>query len=211
MGDGVNLADVLAITKGSQNDENTWIFLLFFLFIFGGYGGYGFGNRGGGNLSNEVASDFTNAQIDAGFRQNAVINKLDGLTQGLCNSTYELSNTINSGFNNIGREVANGFCLIGRDIDSVKYEMSKGFCDVITANSMNTRDIIDSQNNGTQRILDFMQNTTIQDLRDRLAKAETIGLQENQTRYILEQLGRYVTNPPCVPMPYGFPNGYGMC
>lgn len=194
MGDNLSLADVMALTKdgGGLNNGGGLIFILFILMLFGGFGGNGWGNNGtGGN--------FTNSQIEDGFRQNAVINKLDNLTTGLCDTTYALANNMSNGFNSLERTISSCCCDTNRNIDSVKYEMSKGFCDVINANSMNTRDIIESQNRGTQRIIDTMQANLVQNLRDELSTIKTVASQENQSRYILGELGRYVTNPPCPP------------
>lgn len=188
MGDNISLADVLALSKSDGlSGGNGMIFLLFILILFGGgrFNGYG-GNQ-------------TTNEVEAGFRQNTVINKLDGLSQGLCTSTYEVTNNMNRGFNSLEREISNCCCETNRNIDSVRYDMSKGFCDIINANAMNTRDIIDNQNTNTQRLLDTINQNTIQDLRDKLNSANNILAQDSQSRYILGELGRYVTNPPCPP------------
>lgn len=192
MGENMSVADILALTKSDNGfgggNINT---LILFLILFGGFGGngFGFGNRGNFGLS----------EVEAGFRNNTIVNKLDGLTQGLCQSTYETTTTMLNGFNGIQSAISDCCCNINRNIDASRYEMSKGFCDVINANSMNTRDIIANQNNNTQRILDTIQGNVIQDLRDKLNSANTLLAQDSQSRYILGELGRYVTNPPCNP------------
>ena len=201
MGDNLSVADVLALNGNGGNmfGGNGTNTLLLFLILFGGAGGLGFGNRG----------NFGLPEVEAGFRNNTIVNKLDGITQGICDSTYALNNSIMSGFATIGSQIANCCCETNRNIDASRYEMSKGFCDVINANTMNTRDILENQNANTQRIVDTIQGNVIQDLRDKLNSANALLAQDSQSRYILGELGRYVTNPPCTQFGYGY--GCGSC
>jgi hypothetical protein len=66
--------------------------------------------------------------------------------------------------------------------------MSKGFCDVINANNLNTRDILESQNAGVQKILDTMCANEKQALRDRIQTLETSGIVQAQTKNLIETL-----------------------
>lgn len=66
--------------------------------------------------------------------------------------------------------------------------MAKGFCDVITANNLNTRDILESQNAGVQKILDYMCANEKQALRDRIQALETSGIIQAQTKNLVETL-----------------------
>lgn len=70
--------------------------------------------------------------------------------------------------------------------------MSKGFCDVITAN-----------NAGVQRILDYLCANEKQALRDRIQTLETSGIVQAQTKSLIEALRpvpvpAYITASPYV-------------
>lgn len=71
----------------------------------GGFGGFGgFGGNGG------------YSEVQRGFDQNAVINKLDGLTYGLSDSTYALTGALNSGFNSVQQTLCQGFNGLSREV-----------------------------------------------------------------------------------------------
>ena len=103
-----------------------------------------------------------------------------------------------------------------RTIDGVKYDMAKGFGDVITANNLNTRDILESQNASTQKILDYMCANEKQALRDRIQTLETSSIVQAQTRNLVEALKpspvpAYLTASPYVNYAgYGFGCGCGI-
>ena len=81
-----------------NNGDWAWIIILFL--IFGN--GRGFGNGfGGGNGVGEnyiLATDFANLE-----------RKLDGINNGICDSTFALNNTINNGFFGIQNALCQGF------------------------------------------------------------------------------------------------------
>lgn len=90
--------------------------------------------------------------------------------------------------------------------------MSKGFCDVITANNLNTRDILENNNAGVQRILDYLCANEKQALRDRIQTLETSGIVQAQTKNLIETLRpcpipAYLTCSPYAS--YGYNNVYG--
>ena len=175
---------LLRDNNGMFGGSDSWAIFLFFLLAFNG-GGFGFNNR-----SEALA---TNADIQRGFDTNTIVNKLDGITNGLCDGFYAINNSIKdtayatqTGINNLGFEVQNCCCTTNRNIDNVRYENSKNTCDIINA--------IHADGEATRNLI--TQNT-IQGLRDELEQARGIISNSNQTRYILDSIGRYVTNPPC--------------
>lgn len=175
---------LLRDNNGMFGGSDSWAIFLFFLLAFNG-GGFGFNNRG------EALA--TNADIQRGFDTNTIVNKLDGITNGLCDGFYAINNSIKdtayatqTGINNLGFEVQNCCCTTNRNIDNVRYENSKNTCDIINA--------IHADGEATRNLI--TQNT-IQGLRDELEQARGIISNSNQTRYILDSIGRYVTNPPC--------------
>ena len=105
MTDNYSLSDIAAVTDGNRNngmfgnDSWAWIVILL-LFGYGrGFGGFGGGYGGGGVGENYVlATDFANIE-----------RKLDGVNNGICDSTFALNNNINANF----RNVDNAICTLG--------------------------------------------------------------------------------------------------
>lgn len=75
-----------------------------------------------------------------------------------------------------------------RNIDALRYDMSKGFCDVVNSANLNTRDILESQNANTQRIIDYINCNEKQALRDRIQTLETSGIIQSQTKNLIDTL-----------------------
>ena len=215
-------------TNGNGNglfggDSWAWIIVLLLLFGWGGNGGFGgFGGFGGGGYS----------EVQRGFDHNSVINKLDGLTYGLSDSTYALNNAITGGFHSVQSQLAECCCATQRSIDGVNFNMAKGFCDLGNVVNNSTRDILESNNANTRAILDFMSNSRLEDLRaENTALKAQIGIsnqnafitanQEAQTAELIRRLGAdcpvpaYVVQPPAqVSFPVnscGQFTGYGGC
>jgi hypothetical protein len=161
-------------------DGNGWWIILFVLFfVFGGWGNGGWG----GNGSN--SSYYTDSAIQRGFDNQAVISKLDGISNGLCDGFYAVNNGMLTGFNGINTnimqtgfgiqqainadtianmqntnalqaQIANCCCENREAIQGVNYNMAQNTCALQNTMNSNTRDIIDSQNAGTRAILDYL-------------------------------------------------------
>lgn len=215
-------------TNGNGNglfggDSWAWIIVLLLLFGWGGNGGFGgFGGFGGGGYS----------EVQRGFDQNAVINKLDGLTYGLSDSTYALNNAITGGFHSVQSQLAECCCATQRAIDGVNYNMATQACDTRNVIQNSTRDILESNNANTRAILDFLTNDKISTLQ---AENQSLKLQasqaaqnafitanqEAQTAELIRRIGAdcpvpaYVVQPPAqVSFPVnscGQFTGYGGC
>lgn len=93
-----------------------WIIVVFALLF--GWGNNGWGNNGNSNggygaggavpyVINTSAG--TDSEVQRGFDQQVVVTKLDGITQGICDSTYALSNTMTNGFAGVNQALCNGF------------------------------------------------------------------------------------------------------
>ena len=198
-----------------------WIGLIVILAILGwGGNGFGFGGFGGGNGYNDV---------QRGFDHNSVINKLDGLTYGLSDSTYALNNAITNGFsgvqatlcqgfNGVDRAIADCCCTTQRAIDGVNYNMATQACD-----------IKHTINDSTRSILDFLTTDKIatlqaenQALKFKASQAEQNAFitanQTAQTAELIRRLGAdcpvpayVVPNPNCCYNPFGFNYGNNGC
>ena len=163
MDTGLSAADVMALTN--REDENMWnnsFVYLVWIWAFSAFGG-GFGGLGNRNASDAL----TRAELYDGFNFQNIENGIRGIQNGLCDGFYAMNTTNLQGFNGIGSAIANlGYqnqqccCETNRNIDAVRYDMSKGFCDVINAQAQNT-----------QRIIDKMCDQEIQTLRDQLQTA----------------------------------------
>lgn len=166
-----------------------WLALIVILALFGGYGngGFGFGGFGGNSGYSEV---------QRGFDQNAVINKLDGLTYGLSDSTYALTGALNNGFNSVqqtlcqgfnglSREVADCCCATQGAIKDVRYDLATQACDTRNLIQSTTRDIIDGQNANTRAILDFLTTDKIASLQAENQSLKLAASQSNQNAVLM--------------------------
>ena len=85
---------------GYGNGDWAWIIILFL--IFGN--GRGFGNGFGGFGGNGVGENYVLATDFATIER-----KLDGINNGICDSTFALNNTINNGFFGVQNALCQGF------------------------------------------------------------------------------------------------------
>ena len=187
MENGLSLGEAMALTdkrdSGFFGGDASWILVLFFFWMFMGRG-------------EDAGGTATRAAVTEGFQYNQLDNSVRALQSSLSEGVYALNSAI--------RDCC---CTTQRSIDGVRYDMSKGFCDVITANNLNTRDILDNQNAGIQRILDYLCANEKAALRDRITTLETTALLQNQSKNLIDQLKpypmpAYITASPYVSYPY---------
>ncbi len=165
--------------NGNNWNDGSWLWFLIVVFaIFGGWGN-GFGGFGGGTNGG------VGSEIQRGFDNQAVISKLDGISNGLCDGFYAMNNSMLTGFNGINTnimqtgygiqqavnadtvanmqntnalqsQIANCCCETREAIQGVNYNMATNTCALQNTMNNNTRDIIDSQNAGFRSILDYL-------------------------------------------------------
>lgn len=165
--------------NGNNWNDGSWLWFLIVVFaIFGGWGN-GFGGFGGGTNGG------VGSEIQRGFDNQAVISKLDGISNGLCDGFYAMNNSMLTGFNGINTNImqtgygiqqavnadtvanmqntnalqsqlANCCCETREAIQGVNYNMATNACALQNTMNNNTRDIIDSQNAGFRSILDYL-------------------------------------------------------
>lgn len=182
-------ADIAAVTNnngggmGWGGDWTAWIILFL---IFGMFGWGGFGGGFGGGMNGGVGSE-----VQRGFDHSSVVNKLDGITQGICDSTYALSGLVSNGFSNAELSRCNQQAALMQQLNNMQYNaqdcccqtqrlMERGFCDTNFNNQNNTRDIIDNQNTNTRAILDFLVQDKMAEKDARIATLENQVSQANQ-------------------------------
>ena len=96
---------VLSGNTGRNNDgygfggDGAWWIILFLIFGWGrnGFGG-GYGSNGGVGENFVLQTDFATIE-----------RKLDGINNGICDSTFALNNTINNGFFGVQNALCQGF------------------------------------------------------------------------------------------------------
>ena len=102
-----SLADIAAATGGNRDNDGmwggdgAWWIIILFLFVFCGWGNNGWGNGGNGS----TGSAYTDSAIQRGFDNQAVISKLDGINNGLCDGFYAVNNGMLTGFNGINTNI----------------------------------------------------------------------------------------------------------
>lgn len=135
--------------NGMGNWNEDWIALIVLAMVFG-YGGFGMGGMGGmgmflpfmmmnggfgsfgGNgcgCGNNNANAIE-ASIQRGFDNQGVMNKLNGIEQGICSLGYDQL----AQMNNLGMAVSNGFHGVDNAICNLGYQTQQGFNQATIAN-----------------------------------------------------------------------------
>lgn len=197
--------------------------------LFGwGNGGFGVGGAGrGGSYATQadISAGFANSEIMSDLND-IILNQSQGFAavqQTLCQGFSGINSTVTNGFTNLNtnlaslayntqsginglsREISDCCCTTQRNIDALRFDMSKGFCDVVRAGQDNTR-----------AILDYLSGEKIASL-----QAENAGLKaqisnDRQSMYITDTILDKLSPCPrpayltCDPrLPYGYPYGVG--
>ena len=158
MGHEYSLADIAAANGGGMNDNALWnnpFIYLVWLAVLGG-GGL-FGNRYGAGNDPAVQGALTRSDLFEGFNNQDVNGQLRGITNGLCDGFYAINNSLKDGFYGTQANIKDCCCTTNRNIDAVRFDMSKGFCEVSNA--------IHAEGEATRALINA---NTIQELRDRL-------------------------------------------
>lgn len=197
-GNSPSLADIAAVTGNNRDDgflggDGIWAIIVFaMIFGWGGFGN-GWGNGGNGGATPFATGALTQADLQRGFDTQAIVGKLDGITNGICDGFYAANNNMLTGFNGINTnimqtgygiqqainadtianmqntnalqsQIANCCCETREAIQGVNYNMAQNTCALQNTMNTNTRDIIDSQNAGTRAILDYLCQEKISSL-----------------------------------------------
>ena len=179
---------------GFMNSEGMWIIVILAMLGFGngGFGGGGYGGNGA----------MTRAELYDGFAIQNIDSAVRGVQQGICDSTYALTNSITSGFNNTNmgmmqgfNGVDRGFCDLGRQISDcccenraaiadLKYNLATQFCNLGNQIQMQTRDIIDNANANAKGLMDFLVNEKLASKDARIVELTNQLSQSNQNAVI---------------------------
>ena len=187
--------------------EGSWLWFIIVIFAIFGWGGFGNG-FGGNGMNGGVGSE-----IQRGFDNQAVVSKLDGITNGICDGFYAEQNGMNAintnilqtGFgiqqainadtvanmqntNALQSQLANCCCETREAIQGVNYNMATNTCALQNTMNSNTRDIIDSQNAGTRAILDYLCNEKISSLQAENNDLRRAASQDRQSALLTTQM-----------------------
>ena len=199
---------------GYGNGDWAWIIVLFLIFGWGrnGFGGNGFGGSGVGE-NYVLATDFATIE-----------RKLDGINNGICDSTFALNNTITNGFFGVQNSLTQGFsglntallqgnyalssqlatCCCGLEKGQMEtnYLNAQNTCAITNNATMNTRDIIEAVNANYRALHEEIVANRIEDKNAQItAQQNEINAlrlkasQEAQNAYLISQLGPKCPEP----------------
>ena len=212
MDGNLTASDVALLTGNNRNDgmfggDGSWWIIVLFIFAFFGWGNNGWSNNGNGG--GYAATAATQADIQRGFDNSAVISKLDGINSGLCDGFYAVNNGMLTGFNGINTNImqtgfgiqqainagtvanmqntnalqaqlANCCCETREAIQGVNYNMAQNTCTLQNTMNNNTRDLLENQNSNTRAILDYLCQKETADLRAENQALKLAASQSNQ-------------------------------
>lgn len=173
----------------------------------------------------------TTGDLCSQFNFNDLQRSVQGIQQGICDSTYALNNTLMSGFHgvdnaicNLGYQTQSGFNALSTQLASCCCEtqraIERGFCDTNYNMATNTRDIIEANNAGVRSILDFLTQDKIATLQAENQSLKFQASQSAQNNYLAAlsdaqtaELVRRIAPMPVpsytVPAPYPYCGGFG--
>lgn len=235
---GLSAADVAAVTGGygrnaDGNWGNDWWAVIIILALFGGFGNRGgiFGGNGGGSGCG-CCAPATCADLQAGFNNQAVTNKLNGLENGLCSLGYDqlnqmngINNTIQQGnfalqqalnnnaivqmqdTNAVSRQLADCCCENRAAIKDVQYNAALNNNALLQAINTQTNTIVQNDNANYRALHDELVAYQMQQKDDVIAELRTQVQALNNTASQLRQTQDIVDQlQPCAKPAYFVPN-----
>lgn len=201
--------------NGMFGNDGWWIILLLLCGWGNNGNGFGGGFGNGGFMNYEIGRLATTNDVASGFSTSAIMSDLNdillgqaGIQQTLCQGFNGINTSILQGFhgvdnaictlgyqqgqaaNSISREIADCCCKTNGNIDNLRFDLSKGLCDVIRSGQDNT-----------QRIIDMYTGDKIDTLNRKLATAEARNNTLENNAYLISQL-----REPCPIPAYRVPN-----
>lgn len=182
MADTMTPADVMSMVNGADGfgGNNCWWIILLFLFIMNGNNGL-FGN----NSASEAAATSQEILYGQQFqgladRITAVVDKVNQIGDGICDSTFALNNSIKDGGNAIQMQIANAVA-----------NNDKNTCEIVNA----VRTDGEVTRTAVRALSDQITQNEIQTLRDKVNELNLAQAQCNQNAQIRAML----SNCGCVP------------
>lgn len=202
MGHEYSLSDIAAL-NGNNDGMAAWMNNPFIYLVWLAVLGRG-GIFGNGASDAAVQGAITRSDLFEGFNNQDVNSQLRGITNGLCDGFYAVNNSLKDGFYG----VKDALCGTNRNIDAVRFDMSKCCCDLTGA--------IHAEGEATRALINA---NTMQALRDRLEERDRDVLirdfqlsQQAQNAYLVNEIRpcakpAYIT---CSPYTTATPCGFGV-
>lgn len=222
----VPVMDIDGNRDGAFGGGSWWAWIILFALFGWGGNGFGWGGNGGGQVG------FTDAAIQRGFDNQAVISKLDGITNGICDASYAAlaqtnginQNIMQTGFglqgsiNDVSRQLADCCCTTQRSIDAVRYDMATDTCAVTTAVNQGFAQLDRTINDQFCQLKMEQKDAQIAAMQNQLNQASLAASQAAQNQYLVDQLRPCPSPAYVVPNPYhcngsgyAYGNGCGGC
>ena len=204
---GLSASDVALLSgRNTGNDGfgegSGWWIIVFLIFALGGWGRNGFAGNGGYGSTGGVGENYVLATDFATIER-----KLDGINNGICDSTFALNNTINNGFfgvqnalcqgfnglnvaylqgtNQLSSQIAGCCCDVRQQISDCCCKVERGIDGINYNNVINTNAIQQTLCNNTRDIIEN-QNANYRAIHEELVanklemKNERIAEQQNE-------------------------------
>ena len=202
-----SVADIAAVTgnngnNGFANGDGWWVLIILFA-LFGGWG------NGANGFSGNGCCNSYGAELQRGFDNQTVINKLNGLENGICGLGYDQLNQINGVNTNImqaafglngtiqqlavagmqdtnalSRQLADCCCENRAAIAQVRYDMATDTCAVTNAINQMGQNIIQNDNANYRALHDelvaFQMQAKDEKIADLNAKVTALNLAASQ-------------------------------
>ena len=175
-----SLADIRAATENDRDDGfggGAWWIIILFLFVF----------MGGGDLWGNRQSDYgqyamaaSQQEILYGQQFQGLNSALQRISDGICNSTYALNNSITGEGRNVQMQLADCCCKTQTAIANLAAQTDRQTCAITTA--------IHAEGEQTRAL---MQADTIQQLRDKVGELQLNQSQCAQNAYLVGTLRPY--------------------
>lgn len=175
-----SLADIRAATENDHDDGfggGAWWIIILFLFVFMGGGGL-WGNRQ--SDYGQYAMAASQQEILYGQQFQGLNSALQRISDGICNSTYALNNSITGEGRNMQMQLADCCCKTQTAIANLAAQTDRQTCAITTA--------IHAEGEQTRAL---MQADTIQQLRDKVSELQLGQSQCAQNAYLVNTLRPY--------------------
>ena len=189
MENGYSLSDIRAATRDNENWGGNSDILWLILFMYAMFGGGGFGGFGGFGGANGA---LTRAEMQQGFDTAEITRKLDGMSYGIADATYALTNSITNEGRAMQMKLADSDCSIKMLVKDLFAQNDRSTCAVTTA--------IHEEGEQTRALI---RENEIKNLRDKVQQLEMDRAMCGVVRYPNQMA--YTTN--C--NPFGGNNGCG--
>lgn len=121
---------------GMNGFGGDWIWILVVFALLFGWGNNGWGGNGGngGAVPYVVGNSYTDASIQRGFDTQAILGKLDGINNGLCDGFYAVNTSILNAQSGIQNSLCQGFNNVNTNIMQGNFGLQQAINNAAVAN-----------------------------------------------------------------------------